>query len=165
MSGTPIAGDYIKAEGKAGRTGTRLMAIVADGVRGRIYFEPTPEHEAIAKGTEPEWRPEGSFVEDARAFTPCLYGLNQWQKLFTNRQTIGMATFSDLVAEVSGKIFQDAVEAGMNSVGEHLKDGGQGAIAYGEAIGVYLSFCVSKLSDLNNNNTDDLGLSRSQPTW
>ena len=44
MSGTPIAGDYIKAEGKAGRMGARLMAIVAEGDRGRVYLAPTPEH-------------------------------------------------------------------------------------------------------------------------
>ena len=42
MSGTPIAGDYIKAEGKAGRMGARLMAIVAEGERGRVYLAPTP---------------------------------------------------------------------------------------------------------------------------
>ena len=34
MSGTPI-GDYHQAEGKAGRMGARLMAIVAEGDRGR----------------------------------------------------------------------------------------------------------------------------------
>ena len=34
MSGTPIAGDYIKSEGKAGRMSARLMAIVAEGDRG-----------------------------------------------------------------------------------------------------------------------------------
>ena len=38
MSGRPIAGDYIKAEGKAGRMGARLMAIVAEGERGRVYL-------------------------------------------------------------------------------------------------------------------------------
>ena len=38
MSGTPIACDYIKAEGKAGRMGARLMAIVAEGERGRVYL-------------------------------------------------------------------------------------------------------------------------------
>src|SRR5207248_10228624 len=31
MSGTPISGDHIKCEGKAGRMGARLMAIVAEG--------------------------------------------------------------------------------------------------------------------------------------
>src|SRR5579884_3886729 len=36
MSGSPIAGDYIKSEGMAGRLGAKLMAIVAEGVRGRV---------------------------------------------------------------------------------------------------------------------------------
>lgn len=35
LSKTPIDGDYIKAEGRAGRMGARLMAIVAEGARGR----------------------------------------------------------------------------------------------------------------------------------
>ena len=38
MSGTPIAGEYIKSEGKAGRMSARLMAIVSEGDRGRIYL-------------------------------------------------------------------------------------------------------------------------------
>ena len=44
MSGTPVSGDYIKGEGKAGRMGARLMAIVAEGERGRVYLSPTIEH-------------------------------------------------------------------------------------------------------------------------
>ena len=59
MSGTPIAGDYIKAEGKAGRLGARLMAIVAGGARGRVYLAPTLEQEAAAQTPKPQWRPEG----------------------------------------------------------------------------------------------------------
>ena len=58
MSGSPIAGDYIKAEGKAGRMGGRLMAIVAEGDRGRVYLSPTQEHEAVADEAKPEWKPE-----------------------------------------------------------------------------------------------------------
>jgi putative DNA methylase len=60
MSGTPIAGDYIKAEGKAGRMGARLMAIVAEGQRGRVYLAPTPEMETLAHGAEPDWTPDGA---------------------------------------------------------------------------------------------------------
>ena len=32
----------------AGRMGARLMAIVAEGTRGRVYLPPTPEMEAAA---------------------------------------------------------------------------------------------------------------------
>ena len=52
MSGSPITGDYIKMEGKAGRMGARLMAIVAEGKRGRIYLAPTTEHDATACPSE-----------------------------------------------------------------------------------------------------------------
>ncbi len=45
MSGVPISGDYIKAEGKAGRMGAKMMAIVAKGDRGRVYLGPIDEHE------------------------------------------------------------------------------------------------------------------------
>ncbi len=58
MSGTPIAGDYIKTEGKAGRMGARLMAIVAEGKRGRVYLAPTPEHETAAQKAQPTWKPD-----------------------------------------------------------------------------------------------------------
>ena len=53
MSGTPIAGDYIKSEGKAGRMSARLMAVVAEGDRGRVYLHPATEHEAAASSAEP----------------------------------------------------------------------------------------------------------------
>ena len=66
MSDTPIACDYIKAEGKAGRMGARLMAIVAEGDRGRVYLAPTPEMEAIALTAQPEWKPEVAIAEDPR---------------------------------------------------------------------------------------------------
>ena len=48
MSGSPIAGDYIRSEGSAGRLGSRLMAIVAEGDRARVYLPPAPEMEAVA---------------------------------------------------------------------------------------------------------------------
>ena len=52
MSGAPISGDYIRAEGKAGRMGVRLMAIVAEGERGRVYLPPTEAMEAVAHSGE-----------------------------------------------------------------------------------------------------------------
>ena len=48
LSGAPISGDYIKAEGQAARMGERLMAIVTEGDRGRVYLDPTREMKAIA---------------------------------------------------------------------------------------------------------------------
>ena len=53
-----MAGDYIKAEGRAGRMGARLMAIVAEGERGRVYLPPTEAMEAVAREAKPEWKPD-----------------------------------------------------------------------------------------------------------
>ncbi len=48
VSDTPIDGNYIKAEGKAGRMGARLLGVVAEGPTGRVYLSPTHETEEIA---------------------------------------------------------------------------------------------------------------------
>src|SRR5258706_5765717 len=49
ISGSPIPRDYIQSEGKAGRMGTRLMAIVAERERSRAYLSPTGEAEETAR--------------------------------------------------------------------------------------------------------------------
>ena len=66
MSGSPIAGDYIKAEGQAKRMGARLMAVVAEGQRGRVYLSPTTEHEELRAQAIPEWTPDVEFDVQAR---------------------------------------------------------------------------------------------------
>ena len=48
VSGAPISGQYIKAEGMAGRMSARLMAIVAKGLRGRLYLDPSENTKEIA---------------------------------------------------------------------------------------------------------------------
>jgi putative DNA methylase len=58
MSGTPIAGEYIKTEGKLGCLGVRLMAIVAEGARGRVYLSPAAWLEETARQAKPEWKPD-----------------------------------------------------------------------------------------------------------
>jgi putative DNA methylase len=149
MSGTPISGDYIKAEGKAGRMGTRLMGIVAEGHSARTYMAPIPEHEAVAKSAGLEWWPDGSFVEDARAFTPCIYGIKEWRQLFTTRQLAALTIFSDLTGEAMSTVREHAVSAGLPDAGKLMGARGSGAGAYAEAIGVYLAFCVDKMTDTN----------------
>ena len=73
MSGSPIAGDYIKAEGHAKRMGARLMAVVLEVDRGRVYLAPTVEHDETADRLVPEWQPELNMPRDPRWFSPPLY--------------------------------------------------------------------------------------------
>jgi len=150
MSGTPIAGDYIKAEGQAGRMGARLMAIVAEGERGRVYLAPTPEHEAAARQAQPAWKPDVAMPDNPRWFSPPLYGLTTYGDLFTPRQLVALTAFSDLVGEAIEQVRRDALAAGLPDDPTPLRDGGTGAAAYAEAVGVYLGIGVSRLADAQN---------------
>lgn len=150
MSGTPISGDYIKTEGKAKRMGARLMAIVAEGTRGRVYLSPTPEHEAAAEKAEPTWRPDGQIAARMTGGNCTPYGLTNFGDLFTPRQLVALTTFSDLVQEARERARQDAIAAGMPDDGKGLNDGGSSATAYGEAVGVYLGIAVDKAADYNS---------------
>lgn len=147
MSGTPIDYNHIRSEGKAGRINTKLMAIMAQGARGRIYLSPTSEHEATALQVHPEWRPEVTLPDNPRDFKTPNYGLTTFADLFTPRQIVALATFSDLVTEVIDKIAQDSISAGLHQDDTGLDSGGVGARAYGEAVGVYLAFAIDRLVD------------------
>lgn len=151
MSGTPMPADHIYAEGMAGRMGTRLMAMVGEGKRGRIYLTPTAEHEAAALRAKPDWAPEIPMSANPRWFSPPAYGLTDYKHLFTPRQLLTLTTFSDLVADAREQIQSDAITAGLPNDSKHLQEGGIGATAYAEAVSVYLAFILSKQADLGNN--------------
>jgi putative DNA methylase len=113
MSGAPIAGDYIKAKARPGRMGARLMAIVAEGDRGRVYLAPTPEMEAIALTAQPSGNRKSPLPENPRWFSTPLYGLKTYGDLFTPRQLVALTTFSDLVQEARERVKRDAIAAGL----------------------------------------------------
>ena len=146
MSGVPMPFEYLRSEAKAGRMGARLMAIVAEGDRGRVYLEPTGEHDAIARSAVSQDPPETDLPERALGFRVQEYGMTKWRDLFTDRQLVALTTFSDLVGEVRSRIQQDAEAAGMSKGNTPLRDGnGDGATAYAEAIGTYLGFTLDRL--------------------
>jgi len=150
MSGTPIASEHIYGEANAGRMGARLMAIVAEGTRGRVYLAPTSEHEAAARKAKPVWKPEVAMPANPRWFSPPLYGLTTYGDLFTPRQLVALTTFSDLVGEAMQQVRRDALHAGLPDDPKPLRDGGTGATAYAEAVGVYLGCGVSKTTNRAN---------------
>ncbi|MDU1666525.1 MAG: DUF1156 domain-containing protein, partial [Bradyrhizobium sp.] len=149
MSGAPIAPDYIYAEANAGRMGARLMAIVAESERGRVYLPPTEEHEIAPSEAKPEWKPDVAMPANPRWFSPPLYGLTTFGDLFTDRQLVALTTFSDLVRQAQEQVFRDALVSGLSNDDKPLDEGGVGAKAYSEAVGLYLAFCVDKMTDTN----------------
>ena len=147
ISGVPVTYAHIRSEGKADRMSVRLMAVVADGDRGRIYLNPTADQESIAREAPAVWKPDMPLPDNPRDFKTPNYGLTTYADLFTPRQLVALTTFSDLVQQARERVQYDAVVAGLADHHKPLQDGGTGARAYAEAVGVYLSLGVSKLSD------------------
>ncbi|MAW61411.1 MAG: hypothetical protein CMJ94_11325 [Planctomycetes bacterium] len=145
-SGAPLPFKYIRTEGQAGRMGVRLMAVVAEGNRKRIYLPPTDEMQQLAESAQPTFSPETGLEGKAKVNVGG-YGLRTHGDLFTPRQLVALTTFSDLVLEARDKVIADARAAGWADDGKGLEDGALGAVAYGDSLATYLQFSVSKLAD------------------
>ena len=154
FSDVPIRYEYIDDEANAGRMSERLMAVVAEGNRARVYLPPTQCMESIAYSAQPTWRPDapsrGTWASNAQGRR---YGFKTFGDYFTDRQLVALTTFSDLVGEAMERIRQDAVAADMRDDNIPLREGGGGAQAFAEAVGVYLAFCVDRSADFSNTCT------------
>ncbi|MGE3261381.1 MAG: DUF1156 domain-containing protein [Bacteriovoracia bacterium] len=147
VSGAPIDYEYVRSEAMAGRLGERLMAVVVEGERGRIYLPATKEMEDIAKSATPTWQPEEAFFQQALGFRVGNYGMSKWSDLFTRRQTLALSTLCELIPEINLKVQRDAISAGHMADEKSLEDGGFGSRAYGEGISTYLAFLIDQLAN------------------
>ena len=155
-----VNGDYADKEANAGRMSAVLMAVVAEGVHGRIYLSPDEvEMPSMMTNIETSYASEdiesqvshaecrGTFASNAQGRR---YGFYEFKDYFTHRQLTALTTFSSLVAEAQAKAEADAVAAGVVNDHISLSAGGSGARAYGEAVGVYLAFVIDKMTDYNS---------------
>jgi putative DNA methylase len=129
----------------------RLMAIVVEGKKSRVYLNPDMESEKLARSAEPWWKPDCKFPLKHRNFQTPIYGMPNVGDIFTPRQLVALTTFSDLVLEAREKAISDARAAGWPDDGIGLNDGGTGATAYGDAVAVYLAFGVSRQANRLSN--------------
>lgn len=153
MSKTPIPPQYIKDEAIAGRMGQTLMAIVAEGKKGRVYLSPTEIHESIARSANPGDAASSIHVplaKDPRNLWCLGYGLDHFDQLFSKRQLVALTTFSDLVSEARERVRNDIVTRGIIDDDTPLAAGGTGATAYAEAVSVYLACAVSKITNIGS---------------
>lgn len=148
--GAPVGYPYIRTESVEGRMSSALMAIVGEGKNRRIYLDADIEHRSAADVEKPENYPEGQLAYYPGHLNTNVYGLDEFHKLFANRQLTALTTFSELVSEAQAKAEADAVAAGMKNDHLPLCNGGDGARAYGEAVGVYLAFAVDSLADIGS---------------
>ena len=147
LSGSPVDYKYIRNEGQAGRMGQRLMAIVAEGSRGRVYLSPNQEQIEAALSAKPTWAPEMNLPENPRDFKTTNYGLGKFSDLFTPRQLVALTTLSGLVNEAIARVQEDSLAAGMHDCDISLDMEGRGATAYAQAVGVYLALAADRMTD------------------
>lgn len=94
----------IRLEGQAGRLGAVNTAVVVDGQNGKSYRLPLEDEKALSEVGKshiekilsgvPFGLPVESVSEDAKRSTWCvMYGLRDFQSLFTSRQLLSMVTF------------------------------------------------------------------------
>ncbi len=134
----------IRLEGRAGRIGSVMTAVVVQGLNGKEYRLPENE-ELDASRVEreeldtvyadiplrvPEHPMPGA---GALGFSAPLYGIDRWDKLFTNRQIMALGNFIKQVRDVRDEM------QGMNLRSSWL-----------ESIAAYLTLCVGRLSDYSS---------------
>ena len=129
----------IRAEGRAGRLGARMTAVVVDGQQGKEYRLPTEAETAAARvGREaldalyadiPFGCPKEAIAEDAKRNTWCVqYGLDSFDKLFTDRQLLALGTFARELRHCAGEMGDDPDD-------------------WREAIAACLALSISRLAD------------------
>ena len=148
--GTSVGVDHIKSEAKAGRMGADLIAIVAEGEKGRAYIEPSREQLDVFNEIPIQSISLGKLSYNPKDLWTCEYSLDTFESLFSPRQLLALTTFSDLIGEVVDRVRQDARDAGMHDDEKPLAEGGDGALAYAQAIATYLAFAVDKMADYSS---------------
>ncbi len=141
LSNSPIAPQYARDEGKKGRLGTTLLAVVAQSGTNRVFLGALPAIRDTVMAASPSWAPEHEFAKNSRHMTPWVYGIDSFNKLFTSRQLCTLSTFGDVLLAAREEVRGHASEAPGDV--NRAKD-------YADAVTLYLSFCVDKLSLTNS---------------
>jgi putative DNA methylase len=150
VSSAAIPFKYIRQMAKDGRMGQRLMAVVAEGPKGKIFLSPDQISSEAAISAKPDEKPSLTISHWPGRTNVVEYGMENFEDLFTDRQTVALNTFATLVHDARAAIEQDALAAGLPPDKVPLRDGGLGAKGYAEAVSVYLAFIADKCSDYNS---------------
>ena len=128
LTGAAIPLSYIRTEARSRGLTPRLMAIVAEGKRGRVYTPGSAEQQSIAASAKPAWGPEELVTTPSHDVDRLpMYGMPRWRDAFTPRQLVALTTFSDLVGEARERVLADACAAGLPDDPTPLHAGGTGA--------------------------------------
>lgn len=143
--GTTVKSDQVKVQGKAGKIGQQLMAIVCTtpGQKGKTYLsgdeyrhycpdeaEIWTRLERLCEETGLTVPDEPIFSGDTRAFFTHLYGLDNFGKLFTPRQLLALMTFVKWVRVAHEEMMRQGYEEGL-----------------AVAIATYLTVMINRVAD------------------
>jgi putative DNA methylase len=146
VSGTPMPFDYLRQEAKAGRMGSRMMAIVASSSIGRVYLSPSSEQDRVARAANPNDVPDAELPPKALGFRIQEYGMTKWRDIFTARQLVLMTTFSNLVHEAHEIIRRDALSAELLTNDKQRDSADSAASTYADGVCLTLALVASKLA-------------------
>lgn len=139
LSDTAIPEEYVKAESAAGRMGARLIAMVAEGNRRKLYLEATDEHEAAASSIDVEGLITPLHVpiaNEPRALWCLGYGITHFDQLYSRRQLFALSTISDLIREARDQVYTESVKYRDSDSSER----------YANCIAAYLACGLSQLA-------------------
>lgn len=139
LTDAPMDFPYIRRQAKAGKMGTRLMAMAIDAGKGRGYLPPVDSQSEAARQAKPEWRPDCEFPKKHRNFQPPVYGLDNLGDIFTDRQLVVLDALAQAIGGIRSRIESDARAANI-----------QDASAYAVAVVTYLAFALSRAADYNS---------------
>ena len=132
MSSAPVDFTYIRNEASTERMSKRLMAVVCEGKKERVYLSPNVLEDVCCSGLNNSFSlPNISLPQEALGFRIQRYGMLKWHQLYSDRQLLVLSTYSNLVKDV------------INSLkSQNLTDQD-----YVSSLGTYLAFIVDKCSD------------------
>lgn len=142
--------EYIKQLGQAGEIKDKLMAICVLQNGERVYKEPKECEENFGLDLDPEDVPTGSMPNNTRWFSPPGFGKKEYADLYLPRQLKLLSLLCNTVAEMVKDIEKDAILAGGENDGIPLSEGGTGALAYGQAVAVYLTLVIGKMANFQS---------------
>ncbi len=126
----------VREQGRRGEMGSRLVAIVADGPRGRLYLNADSEQEEAARVQPPGDVLTTSLPAAALGFRVQGYGITEHSQLFTHRQLLMLDTFCDLVSEATEKARGDGASED-----------------YATALGAYLTLSIGRLANRSSSQS------------
>ena len=129
--GGPVTHNYVREQGRVGSMSQQMTAVVAQGVRKRVYLSLTEDHVLAAASAKPQWRPVGKLPDRALGFRVQRYGFTDWYQFFTDRQLLAHTTFAELLEDVRANV-------------TNTRD-----VAYANALCTYLAFAIDKVIDGN----------------